>query len=257
MRSAYYPLADDGTRNFVDLNTIPNVIVDRVEVLQDGASSTYGADAIAGVVNIITKKQFQGLTASGEGGWGQRPGAAESHFSVLGGYGDMARDGYNVYIGAEYQHDGVLYNRQRGFPYNTADQSSICAPSLLGGTTCAFNNIRNGLQFDNSFLGVATTTVPTVIPFNTVTDTPIPWDALATAQSDGRVRLAPVDQGHPAEARAGGATHVNNSTLCQQDFTNQYGVIAPEDTRYSVSGRFSKALGDNAKAYLEANYLQQ
>src|SRR6202044_615361 len=75
MRSAYFPLPDDGTRNFVDLNTIPDVIVDRVEVLQDGASSTYGADAIAGVINVITKKQFQGLTASGEGGFGQRPGA--------------------------------------------------------------------------------------------------------------------------------------------------------------------------------------
>ena len=55
LRAAYYPLSDDGTRNFVDLNTIPDDIVDRVEVLRDGASSSYGADAIAGVVNIITR----------------------------------------------------------------------------------------------------------------------------------------------------------------------------------------------------------
>lgn len=57
LRAAYYPLSDDGTRNFVDLNTIPDEIVDRIEVLRDGASSSYGADAIAGVVNIITKRQ--------------------------------------------------------------------------------------------------------------------------------------------------------------------------------------------------------
>src|SRR3546814_13729 len=57
MRAAYYPLADDGTRNFVDLNTIPDDIIDQVQVVRDGASSTYGADAIAGVVNIITKRQ--------------------------------------------------------------------------------------------------------------------------------------------------------------------------------------------------------
>ncbi len=63
LRAAYYPLADDGSRNFVDLNTIPDDIVDRVEVLQDGASSTYGADAIGGVINIITKKEFNGFSA--------------------------------------------------------------------------------------------------------------------------------------------------------------------------------------------------
>ena len=58
LRMAVYPLADDGQRNFVDLNTIPNAIIDRIEILRDGASSTYGADAIAGVVNIITKKEI-------------------------------------------------------------------------------------------------------------------------------------------------------------------------------------------------------
>ena len=61
LRMAPYPLADDGQRNFVDLNTIPNATIQRIEVLRDGASSTYGADAIAGVVNVITKKEVQGL----------------------------------------------------------------------------------------------------------------------------------------------------------------------------------------------------
>ena len=59
LRAAYYPLADDGSRNFVDLNTIPDDIVERIDVLRDGASASYGADAIAGVVNIITKKEFK------------------------------------------------------------------------------------------------------------------------------------------------------------------------------------------------------
>lgn len=50
--------ADNG---YVDYNSIPTVIVDRVEVLRDGASTVYGSDAIAGVVNIITKKDFEGV----------------------------------------------------------------------------------------------------------------------------------------------------------------------------------------------------
>src|SRR3546814_14026160 len=62
MSVAYYPLVDDGNRYFVDLNSVPDDIIDQVQVVRDGASSTYGADAIAGVVNIITKRQFKGLT---------------------------------------------------------------------------------------------------------------------------------------------------------------------------------------------------
>lgn len=52
-----------GFRDFVDLNTIPLGIIDRMEVLKDGASAIYGADAIAGVVNIYTKKRLDGFEA--------------------------------------------------------------------------------------------------------------------------------------------------------------------------------------------------
>ena len=57
-----------GVGSATDLNTIPLSIVERIEVLEDGASAIYGADAIAGVVNIITKKNFQGLEFSGYAG---------------------------------------------------------------------------------------------------------------------------------------------------------------------------------------------
>lgn len=53
--------ASQSVNGFVDLNMIPTAIVDRIEVLRDGASTVYGSDAIAGVVNIITKKDFEGV----------------------------------------------------------------------------------------------------------------------------------------------------------------------------------------------------
>ncbi|MEZ5486379.1 MAG: TonB-dependent receptor [Steroidobacteraceae bacterium] len=53
-----------GFRDFVDLNTIPLGIIERIEVLKDGASAIYGADAIAGVVNIQTRRSFDGFDAS-------------------------------------------------------------------------------------------------------------------------------------------------------------------------------------------------
>ncbi|MBB1192037.1 TonB-dependent receptor Plug domain protein, partial [Klebsiella pneumoniae] len=49
-----------GVGSATDLNTIPLAIVERIEVLEDGASSLYGSDAIAGVVNIITRRDFDG-----------------------------------------------------------------------------------------------------------------------------------------------------------------------------------------------------
>ena len=55
--------ASASVNGFVDLNTIPTAIVERIEVLRDGASTVYGSDAIAGVVNIITKKDFEGVSA--------------------------------------------------------------------------------------------------------------------------------------------------------------------------------------------------
>ena len=57
-----------GFRDFVDLNTIPLGIIDSIEVLKDGASAIYGADAIAGVVNIKTKRDFEGVEFSGRYG---------------------------------------------------------------------------------------------------------------------------------------------------------------------------------------------
>jgi iron complex outermembrane receptor protein len=53
--------ASQSVNGYVDLNMIPTAIVDRIEVLRDGASTVYGSDAIAGVVNIITKKDFEGV----------------------------------------------------------------------------------------------------------------------------------------------------------------------------------------------------
>ena len=62
-----------------DLNSVPVSLVDRVEVLRDGASSIYGADAIGGVINIITKKDFEGLRFDSMLGTSQHGGADNHH----------------------------------------------------------------------------------------------------------------------------------------------------------------------------------
>jgi len=80
-RMVAYPLTDDGQRSFVDISSIPFSVVDRVEVLKDGASAEYGSDAIAGVVNVILKKSFTGFQLNAEGGESGKHDGATEHIS--------------------------------------------------------------------------------------------------------------------------------------------------------------------------------
>jgi outer membrane receptor protein involved in Fe transport len=76
---------NQGTIPFVDLNSIPLAAVDRIEILKDGGSATYGDDAIAGVVNVITKEDYNGADIVNYFGEGQRGDDAIYHLSMTGG----------------------------------------------------------------------------------------------------------------------------------------------------------------------------
>ena len=82
-------IAPSGTRGAVgaaDLNVLPNAIVERIEVLKDGASSIYGSDAVAGVVNIITNKKTEGLTLEGGVTVPEVGSGVTQRIAVVGGY---------------------------------------------------------------------------------------------------------------------------------------------------------------------------
>jgi iron complex outermembrane recepter protein len=103
-----YAYASGGTDTFVDLNTIPLNMIDHIEIVKTGAVSQYGSDAIAGVVNIITKKDYQGLQLDGNVGGAQQGGQGTSNFSLLGGFGDLKSDRYNVTVAlSHFQQSGV------------------------------------------------------------------------------------------------------------------------------------------------------
>jgi len=84
-----------------NLNAIPMAAVERVEILTDGASSTYGSDAIAGVVNIILKKNYEGLEFNiGTGHRDRDKGQTSNEFSILGG---MSSDKGNITFAFDHQ----------------------------------------------------------------------------------------------------------------------------------------------------------
>jgi iron complex outermembrane receptor protein len=245
LRAAYYPLADDATRNFVDLNTIPDDIVERVEILRDGASSSYGADAIAGVVNVITKRSFNGVSGRAEAGISQRGVAANQRLTLTAGTGDLDAKGYNAYVSGFYFRSEAVYNRDLPYPFNSADQRGVGT----GGP----NNIVNGIGADGLLPNNGSVAGANfyVRPANGTT---------AVAGSQFQLRTPGCSNGTPYATTAADRAQANNAAVanvvCQQDLVNQYGVVAPNIERFGGSARFTAKVGDNAEAYLQVNFQQ-
>lgn len=248
MRAAYYPLADDGTRNFVDLNTIPDDIIERVEVLRDGASSSYGADAIAGVVNIITKRQVTGVTGRAEAGISERGDAGQYRLSLTAGTGDIEQDGYNAYISGFYYKSEMLMNNQRPGVYGSDDLRSMCFD------VCGSNNVFNGLQEDGFTGGFSVATPFMVRPRDPVTGGAVPGQ---TARYSLLTNCGGLPSYNPtAEELALPQNAAAGSTVCQEDLTKLYGVIQPDIERFGVSARATARIGDTGEVYGEVNFLQ-
>jgi iron complex outermembrane recepter protein len=94
----------------VDLNTIPLAIVDRIEVLEDGASALYGSDAIAGVVNIITRKDFEGGSISVQYGEYDAGDGETGKADIAWGW-NGARS--NLFLGASYTNQERVSSADR------------------------------------------------------------------------------------------------------------------------------------------------
>jgi iron complex outermembrane receptor protein len=100
-----------------DLNMIPFAALERVEVLRDGASALYGSDAVGGVINFITRKDWQGGTITIGGDSPQHPGGAANNINAGYGWGDLDKQGFNVFAMVDHQEQHRIDGTQR--PYNT------------------------------------------------------------------------------------------------------------------------------------------
>jgi len=150
-----------------DLNAIPVASIERVEVLTDGASALYGADAIAGVVNFITKRGSTEGEVSIGGSWPDG-GAEETRFSFTKGFGSLDKDGFNLMLtygydkrdnlkGTErdyaktgnlvFSNNGKTYRSQNysasAIPANVLDNNdALISPYLIDTGACSPNTFR-------------------------------------------------------------------------------------------------------------------
>ncbi|MED5619044.1 TonB-dependent receptor domain-containing protein [Ideonella sp. BN130291] len=153
----------------IDLNTLPLSAIERVEVLATGASSLYGSDAIAGVVNFITRRNSTEGDLTLGASKPQKGGAEEKRFSLSKGFGSLEEDGFNVFfaIGADkrdplnatqreasktgvinFNHNGKRYQAFLGSPSAIPgnvldDDGDIVSPYFLANGSCAPGNVRS------------------------------------------------------------------------------------------------------------------
>ncbi|MBC3910637.1 TonB-dependent receptor plug domain-containing protein [Undibacterium umbellatum] len=140
-RMADFPIAYTGTINFTNLANIPSNIVERIEILNGGASAIYGSDAIAGVVNIILKKQSQGYNLNVKVGDTDRGGGSNKRVQFSGTANtDQVRSLFSI----EYSEREPLRSTQRDFmatrttPSTTLSRKDVKSGRFLDlGDTCS------------------------------------------------------------------------------------------------------------------------
>ncbi|WP_374583894.1 TonB-dependent receptor domain-containing protein [Pseudoduganella sp.] len=108
-RLANEPLQDQ----YVSVNVIPRMALDRVETLNGGAASIYGADAIGGVQNFWTKRGYEGAAVKAEYAPTEDGGGDTKGFGAIFGVGKLSRDGWNAYIAIDHQKKDALFQSDR------------------------------------------------------------------------------------------------------------------------------------------------
>ncbi len=222
-RMAPYPLADDGQRPFVDLSSLPLGMVDRVEVLKDGASSIYGSDAIAGVVNIILKPEFQGFEVSTDLGGSYKADGLSQRVSALFGFGDLAQDGHNIYFNVELRHEASIAQNDRPSYLSNDDLRPYGGPDKNGGI------VQQAYPNNNTF------TVPGMVA---------PQYAVQNGDPNAGYYLLP----------GCAAKNLNYSGGCTWS-VNAYNKIQPRTSGLNLSGRWTQNLADGWRNKLSVSFF--
>ena len=136
-----------GANSSVDLSTIPTAVVKRVEVLKDGASAIYGSDAIGGVVNIITRDDFEGFefNASYDVGTQENDGETKSFDVTVG----MSSDRGNAVVNAYYVQQGAQWAGDRDWSAYDFGKDTETGELIPGGSSAPPWGRYNGLNSVN------------------------------------------------------------------------------------------------------------
>jgi iron complex outermembrane receptor protein len=219
-----YGFAQNIQDTFVDINAIPTAAVERIEILKDGASAVYGSDAIAGVINIILRKDYHGVEVTGQYGWFQKN---DYRVDITGGIGDLARDKYNIFGTLDFYHRDLVQMSDIDFG-KSRDYRNVAGgrntQSLTAGGT--WRQLSSTGALTNNFRAISECT-----------------------QYGGFVLTGPqaVDRGLLAP---GNAQALATNTFCGYDINSQITAL-PKADRVGFLGRATREFSPNLTGYLE------
>jgi iron complex outermembrane recepter protein len=228
--------SSDTRQGFVDLNTIPLGMIERIEVITDGASAIYGADAVAGVINIVLKKYYVGTEISGSFKTAEHGGGRERSLSVMQGftYGKLSGS-----VSVEYYDRQNLKASERRF---SKDQNHTGIPRailLADGSTAFGRDYRLNWGYPAVIQASGGTVAGT---FNA-----IPGVRVVLAP-EGATQTPTLSQFIPVLTPVPGTTVVNASGQRRYN-TAEFLDLIPETERMGASVRLSYRFNDRLEAY--------
>jgi iron complex outermembrane recepter protein len=219
-RMTTYGLADDGTRNFVDLNSIPLEAIDRIEVLKDGASAIYGADAVGGVVQVFLRKNYTGASIGASYGQTGKSDGQTTRATGSFGFGNIDTDKYNVFASLEVSKQKNIWSKDRGF----IGQSDL--------TSLGYYDTTNGAP--RPYFGLATPS--STSPYGTTRALPVPG-------AGARVNIIPCPGLQDAA-----------TGLCRYNSLDEQ-EVQPALDRLNFFGRGTLQFSSALTAYVELGYF--
>lgn len=262
--------ANQGGGYAVDIGSIPLDAIERVEVLTDGASTLYGSDAIAGVVNFITKKNASGGDVFFSYDRPQHPGGRSFSAGFSKGIGDLAADNYNFLFSYSHDSQDAVQAAQRSvsrngsvFPFS-ANGSNYVWVGRSGSTS------PSNLTFTTNPVGSTTKSTYTINPYysaNGNCDNPLAQiRTLSSKVSACQFNTAALSEDEPATKRdsvlAKATFNLNPDTrlwaeglLTRYSVTDQFAPAAASLSVTATGNNFSSLYSKYVTPYVTANNL--
>ena len=215
----------------VDINSIPLSAIERVEVLKDGASAVYGSDAIAGVVNFILRKDFDGIELTGTFGQPSQGSAGKDKKATLfAGWGKLGEDNYNVTFALNLQETNAIFGADRDFAsrLNVAQRNDLTSSITFPSNVLIGSALKNPQLPNCGPVSVVSPFTPTRCSFdNSQYGSIQPYSKKANLLSNGRLTLSP-----NAEAYFEAAYSDNKSVSSTQPVPLAYNAITTASNPY-------------------------
>ena len=242
-RAGIAPVADDNGTDFVDINQFPLAMIERVDVLTNGASATYGSQAVAGVANIITRKGMEGFEISG--GYSDSAQGLNAWNLSLAAGSQFDRGGFSIYA-TYYEQDHLersefdwMQDRLigQGVISRSRFNSSTGSPGTFRRATLGADGEAVDVKIDNPDYDPLDTSDDAEPEFLGAKSNPDP-----NCEAAGGVIFDPADTGSN-----------DSASICRYHFADQVSVISAEE-RAQVFTEFNWEFSDTVKYYAEASF---